>query len=123
MAFMREPLYIVMQDEKVDIYFIFSPDHLHVPFSQSLFDEIVMMRYYNMTEEERKAAIARVLDTQFETGADGVRKASGLPTVMERVDAEVSMPVKRWCGVCFAWRPEVNGRCSACSNAHMRDRI
>lgn len=86
MAFMREPLYILMQDGKVDVYF---REGSPAPFTQALFDMIVMMRYYNMTEEERKAAIARVLDTQFETGADGVRKASGLPTVMERVDAEI----------------------------------
>jgi hypothetical protein len=88
MAFMRNPLYILMQDGKVDIYF---RDGI-VPFTQELFDEIVMMRYYNMTEEERRATINRVLETQLETGADGIRKASGLSTVMERVHENVSWP-------------------------------
>src|SRR5881227_1016295 len=83
-AFMREPLYILMQDGQVDIN---TPNGIQtIAVGQEVFDEIVMMRYYNMTEDERRAAINRVLATQFETGADGLRKACGLPTVMERVD-------------------------------------
>lgn len=86
MAFMRDPLYILMQDGQVRIYGPGVRERFaafgHYP--QDWFDQIVMMRYYNMTEEERRAVIAQVLETQFETGADGIRKASGLPTVMER---------------------------------------
>jgi hypothetical protein len=87
MAFMRDPLYILMQDGYVDI--TTTDGQRTLALEQGTFDAIVMMRYYNMSEEERRAAIKRVLETQFETGADGVRKASGLPTVMERVDMEV----------------------------------
>jgi hypothetical protein len=94
MAFMRDPLYILMQDGEVTVY-----DGPGVKgfnafgiWPQELFDEIVMMRYYNMTEEERRATINRVLETQLETGADGIRKASGLSTVMERVHENVSWP-------------------------------
>ena len=92
MAFMRNPIYIIMQDGFVSIV---DPDSKsgssaqHFNFTQELFDEIVMMRYYNMTNAERMDAVDRVLKNQFETGADGLRKASGLPTVMERVDEEV----------------------------------
>jgi hypothetical protein len=89
MAFMRDPLYILMQDGTVHMHITAAESSWGVPIPQDLFDEIVMMRYYNMSEEERRAAIKRALETQFETGADGVRKASGLPTVMERVDMEV----------------------------------
>jgi hypothetical protein len=102
MAFMRDPLYILMQDGAVQIVntrILGEDDQAEVEdqiaehgstyMSQQTFDAIVMMRYYNMSEEERRAAIKRALETQFETGADGVRKASGLPTVMERVDMEV----------------------------------
>lgn len=96
MAFMRSPLYILMQDGQVKLYATWSESKNPVKtggdmfLTQDLFDEIIMMRYYNMTEEERRAAIERVLYTQFETGADGVRKASGLPTTMERVEVIVS---------------------------------
>lgn len=86
MAFMRDPLYILMQNGRVTMYR--GPAHT-LAVKQDTFDEIVMMRYYNMTEVERRATINRIRKTQFETGADGVRKACGLPTVMERVDAEV----------------------------------
>lgn len=85
MAFMRDPLYILMQDEKVRI----SNKGYGIVIDQLTFDEIVMMRYYNMTEVERREAIARALATQAETGADGIRKAVGLPSVMERVNAAV----------------------------------
>lgn len=84
MAFMREPVYILMQDDLVVIrgkgLEMFTCD-------QQTFDDIVMMRYYNMTSEERTKAVGRVIRNQFETGADGIRKASGLPTVQERVVA------------------------------------
>jgi hypothetical protein len=82
MAFMRDPLYILMQDGVTQIHKDGTRERLVV--NQDLFDDIVMMRYYNMTKEERRAAIKRVLEDQFETGADGIRKASGLPTTMER---------------------------------------
>lgn len=85
MAFMRHPLYILMQDGKVRI----SNKGYGIVIDQLTFDEIVMMRYYSMTEVERREAIACALATQAETGADGIRKAVGLPSVMERVDAEV----------------------------------
>jgi uncharacterized protein YbjQ (UPF0145 family) len=90
-AFMRSPLYIMMQDGVVSIVDEYSGRRgtQHMSTTQELFDEIVMMRYYNMTEQERRDAIDRVLATQAETGADGVRKAVGLPSVMERVDAEM----------------------------------
>lgn len=84
MAFMRDPVYILMQDGLVDIHSLQAP-RTNALFTQELFDEIVIMRYYNMTEVERRAVIDRVLEWQFEIGADGVRKASGLPTTMERV--------------------------------------
>lgn len=84
MAFMREPLYITMQDGLVDMYWS-GKTSIRIP--QETFDEIVMMRYYNMTSEERTKAVGRVIRNQFETGADGIRKASGLPTVQERVVA------------------------------------
>src|SRR4051812_18199766 len=91
MAFMRSPFYITMQDGFVSVVDEYSGRYTqHLSMSQDLFDEIVMMRYYNMTEVERRAAIDRAIATQPETGADGVRKASGLHTVMERVDAEVA---------------------------------
>lgn len=83
---MRDPLYILMQDGKTRI----NNKGYGIIIDQDVFDEIVMMRFYNMTEDERRAAIQRVLDTQFETGADGVRKASGLPTVMERARLEAA---------------------------------
>lgn len=86
MAFTREPLYVLMQDGMVRMAHPDPHSDWYVEMAQEIFDEMVMMRYYNMTEEERRAAINRVLATQFETGADGIRKASGLPTVMERVD-------------------------------------
>jgi uncharacterized protein YbjQ (UPF0145 family) len=92
MAFMREPIYITMQQGFVSIVDPYSKaggSGQHFSFTQELFDEIVMMRYYNMTEQERRDAIQRAIATQTETGADGVRKASGLPTVMERVDREI----------------------------------
>lgn len=91
MAFMRKPYYILMQDGFVSIVDEYSGAHnaQHLSMTQELFDEIVMMRFYNMTEVERREAINRAIATQAETGADGVRKASGLPTVMERVDAEI----------------------------------
>jgi hypothetical protein len=85
MAFMRNPLYILMQDDVVQIHGV----KQNLVTTQEIFDMIVMMRYYNMTEVERRDAIALVLATQFETGADGLRKASGLLTTMERVDAEL----------------------------------
>lgn len=87
MAFMREPLYILMQDGYVDM--TTADGARKMSFSQELFDEIVIMRYYNMTETERREAIQRTLKTQFETGADGIRKASGKSTVMERAKAEL----------------------------------
>lgn len=88
MAFMRDPLYILMQDGQVRMYDTkFGGFHL----SQELFDEIVMMRFYNMTTNERREAIDRVIETQFETGANGLRKASGLSTVMERAEAWVRL--------------------------------
>jgi hypothetical protein len=83
MAFMRNPLYILMQDDVVQIHGV----KQNLVTTQEIFDMIVMMRYYNMTEVERRDAIGLVVDSQFETGADGVRKASGLMTSMERVDA------------------------------------
>jgi hypothetical protein len=86
MAFMRVPYYILMQDGQVNINSCAHPE-VAMTMSQEVFDMIVMMRYYNMTEEERRDAIGLVVDSQFETGADGVRKASGLSTVMERVDS------------------------------------
>lgn len=93
MAFMRNPLYILMQDGLVRM----ENQNLTIeeatwgfPVPQELFDEIVMMRYYNMTEEERRAAINRALVTQFETGADGIRKATGLAGVMGRATAGLS---------------------------------
>lgn len=92
MAFMRFPIYILMQDGFVSIVdetSMSKSSAQHFSFTQELFDEIVMMRYYNMTEEERREAIGRALVSQFEMGADGIRKASGLPTSMERVDAEL----------------------------------
>lgn len=91
MAFARSPYYITMQDGFVSIVDEYSGrSHTsHLSMTQELFDEIVIMRYYNMTEVERREAINRAIATQAETGADGVRKASGLPTVMERVDAEI----------------------------------
>lgn len=87
MAFMRNPLYILMQDGTVHI--TNTEKGWGVPFPQELFDEIVIMRYYNMSEQERRSAIDRVVKTQFETGADGVRSARGLPTVMQRALEEV----------------------------------
>lgn len=82
MAFMRNPFYILMQDNQVVMY---TPDGARtMTFSQELFDEIVVMRYHNMSIDEIQTAVNRVLATQFETGADGVRKANGQPTVMER---------------------------------------
>ncbi len=30
------------------------------------------------------------------------------------------MRVQRWCGICFAWREQIKGRCKSCGNAHMR---
>lgn len=92
MAFMREPIYVTMQDGFVSIVDPFSKagsSGQHFSFTQELFDEIVMMRFYNMTEQERRDAINRAIATQPETGCDGLRKASGLPTVSERVDAEI----------------------------------
>lgn len=85
MAFMRDPIYILMQDGTVHIHLTGVESSWGSPIPQPLFDEIVMMRYYNMAEEERRAAINRAIATQCETGADGIRKASGLPTVMERL--------------------------------------
>lgn len=88
MAFMRDPLYILMQDGHVTIY---TTDGARtMGFSQELFDEIVVMRYHNMSIDEIETAINRVLATQFETGADGVRRANALPTVMERVNEAVA---------------------------------
>lgn len=83
MAFMRTPHYILMEDDVVQIYS--SGQSGGMVLDQKTFDEIVMMRYYNMNDVERRAAIERVLYTQFETGADGIRKASGLTTVWDRV--------------------------------------
>lgn len=95
MAFTREPLYITMQDDMVRMAHPNPDSDWYVAMSQEHFDELVMMRYYNMTAEERRVVIGRVLKTQFETGANGIRKASGLPTVMERVDAEIGEARKR----------------------------
>lgn len=81
MAFMRQPLYVLMQDGKVRLH----TKGYGIVVDQADFDDLVMMRYYNMSEEERRATIGRVLETQFETGADGIRKASGLPTTIERI--------------------------------------
>lgn len=89
MAFMRDPFYILMQDGQVNIHNPRSGGSLTL--AQEVFDEIVMMRYYNMTEVERREAIAHALESQFETGADGVRKASGESTVMERVHGSISI--------------------------------
>lgn len=86
MAFMRNPYYVLMQEGRVSLNSCAHPE-VAMTMSQEVFDMIVMMRYYNMTEEERRDAIGLVLDSQFEFGADGLRKASGLPTAMERSEA------------------------------------
>lgn len=95
MAFMRNPLYILMQEGKVRLH----NKGYGIVIDQAVFDEVVMMRYYNMTEEERRATIDRVLATQFETGADGIRKASGLSTAMGRAFKALGVSRETYDGV------------------------
>jgi hypothetical protein len=90
MAFMRNPLYILMQEGKVRLH----NKGYGMVIDQAAFDMIVMMRYYNMTDVERRAAIDLAIATQAETGADGVRKAVGLTTVQERVHKGAS--IRNW---------------------------
>lgn len=35
---------------------------------------------------------------------------------------ETDTRIQRWCGVCFAWKEEVEGRCAVCGNKYMTGR-
>lgn len=39
-----------------------------------------------------------------------------------RTPARTGNVRRRWCGICFLWREEADGRCVHCGNAHMTDR-
>ena len=89
MAFMRDPIYVLLQDDRV---LIGGPGDMGgtVELRLDTFDELVMMRYHQLNGREKDVITGRVLNFQYETGADAIRKYYGFDTVAERVKAELA---------------------------------
>lgn len=59
---------------------------MHLPkcMPMEIFDALVMMRYNEMTKEERKAAEKRALQESYgNIGCDAIAKKHRLPTVLD----------------------------------------
>ena len=90
MAFMRYPFYVIIQDGYVTINGSDDEGSIHGRIESENFDKLVMMRYHQLSEEEKDRLTHIVLDEQYESGADSIRNCYGMPTVMERVRANVA---------------------------------
>jgi hypothetical protein len=85
MSYMRHPYYAWTDGTRMMVSVAYDPTQLEMPLE--IFDELVAMRWAQLTNEQRQEAIRRALCNHAGNGGcDALCKAAGVPGFLDQIE-------------------------------------